>query len=547
MFMKGLSYKWIVASVVIFGVFMVLLDTTIVNIAIPRLQTAFGAGLTDVSWVATGYTLAEGAGIPLTPFFSALLGTKRFYLLILALFTLGSALCGLAWSLTTLIAFRILQGIAGASMIPMSITLLYSEFPPEERGTALGALGLPLLVAPTLGPTVGGYIVTFVDWRVLFYINVPIGILGVLVASILLHESQPEGDRHFDVPGFLCSSVGLASLLYAFSSAGTYGWSSSRVFTFLVIGLGSLATFVVVELLTIDNGKEPLLDLRVFRSISFAGGNLALLTTIFALFGVLFLTPIYLQNLRGLSAYAAGLVLLPQALGSAVASVIGGRLVDKVGVKAVVIPGLAILGIALWGFAHLTLETSFTTFQLLLIMRGLGQGLVGQPVLVAALAEIKPAQLSQASSINSVVRSVSSALAVALVSTLVATRTTFHYVHLAEQVTAGSPAGQALQQEAAYLVSQGMTQQNALLVAMELAIKQLQQQAYLLAMNDAFLVSLGVVSVTVFIVLFTFRSPHKKATMAPQGKKPGSVAARGKQTAGSAVSEADEEHIAILH
>jgi len=168
-------------------------------------------------------------------------------------------------------------------------------------------------------------------------------------------------------------------------------------------------------------------------------------------------------------------------------------------------------------------------------------------VLVAALAEIKPAQLSQASSINSVVRSVSSALAVGLVSTLVATRTTFHYAHLAEQVTAGSLAGQALQQEATYLVSQGMTQQNALLVATEQIIKQLQQQAYLLAMNDAFLISLGVVSVTVFIVLFTFRSPHKKATIAPQGKKPGSMAAGGKQTAGSAASEADEEHIMIVH
>ncbi len=545
--MKGMSYKWIVASVVIFGVFMVLLDTTIVNIAIPRLQNAFGAGLTDVSWVATGYTLAEGVGIPLTPFFSAYLGNKRFYLLILALFTVGSALCGLAWSLTALIAFRILQGMAGASMIPMSITLLYSEFPPEERGTAMGALGLPLLVAPTLGPTVGGYIVTFVDWRVLFYINVPIGILGVLLASIFLHDSRPEGGRYFDVPGFLCSSVGLASLLYAFSSAGTDGWSSATVFTFLMIGLGSLVIFVVVELLTIDNGKQPLLDLRVFRSISFTGGNLALLTTIFALFGALFLTPLYLQNLRGLSAYAAGLVLLPQALGSAVSSAIGGRLVDKVGIKAVVIPGLAILCMALWGFAHLTLETSFAMFQLLLIMRGLGQGLVGQPVIVSALAEIKPAQLSQASSINSVVRSVSSALAVALVSTLVATRTTFHYVHLAEQVTPGSPAGQALQQKAAYLVSQGMTQQNALLVAMEQTIKQLQQQAFLLAMNDAFLISLGVVFATVFIVLFTFRSPHKKATRAPLGKKPGSVASGGKQREGSDVSKAGEEHTSVIH
>src|SRR5712691_13572233 len=132
--MKGLPYKWLVAIVVIFGIFMVLLDTTIVNIAVPRLQTAFGVGLTDVDWVSTGYTLAEGVGIPITPFFSARLGNRRFYLLILTLFTLGSALCGLAWNLSALIVFRILQGLAGASMLPMSITLLYSEFPPEERG-----------------------------------------------------------------------------------------------------------------------------------------------------------------------------------------------------------------------------------------------------------------------------------------------------------------------------------------------------------------------------------------------------------------------------
>src|SRR5581483_9265494 len=179
--MKGLSYKWIVAIVVIFGFFMVMLDTTIVNIAVPKLQTTFGAGLTDVDWVATGYALAEGVGIPLTPYLSALLGNKRFYLLILALFTLGSALCGLAWSLTALIVFRILQGLAGACMIPMSITMLYSEFPPEERGIALGSLGLPLMVAPALGPSIGGYLVTFVSWRVLFYMNVPIGIIGLFL------------------------------------------------------------------------------------------------------------------------------------------------------------------------------------------------------------------------------------------------------------------------------------------------------------------------------------------------------------------------------
>jgi len=529
--MRGLSYKWIVAIVVIFGVFMVLLDTTIVNIAIPRLQTAFGAGLTDVDWVATGYTLAEGIGIPLTPFFSGLLGNKRFYLIILTLFTIGSALCGLAWSLTALIVFRILQGLAGASMLPMSITLLYSEFPPEERGIALGALGFPLLLAPALGPSVGGYIVTFVDWRVLFYINVPIGILGVIMAAIFLRDSQPEANRSrsFDIIGFLCSTIGLGSLLYGLDKVGTNGWSSFTVLGFMTLGLVSIAAFIVVELVVIESGRQPLMDLRLFRTLSFTGGNIAMMTIIFALFGGQFLVPLYLQNLRGLSAYAAGLLMLPQALGSMVASLIGGRLVDKVGVKAVVIPGLLILGTALWGFAHLTLDTPFATFQTLLIIRGLGLGLSAQPTTVAALAEIKPAQLSQASSINSIVRSVTSALAVALVSTLVTTRTIFHASRLADRVTAGSSAALALQQQAGYLVSQGMTQEAATVVAMGQMFKQLQLQGYLLSMNDAFLITLGVIFITILVVLFVIRSPRKKAAATSQDQQQEQVASEEKQ------------------
>ena len=545
--MKGLSYKWIVAIVVVFGLFMVILDTTIVNIAIPRLQTAFGASLTEVGWLATGYTLAEGVGIPLTPFLSAFLGTKRFYLLILAAFTIGSVLCGLAWNLTALIAFRILQGIAGASMIPMSLTMLYTEFPPEERGIALGTLGIPIMLAPALGPTVGGYIVTFVTWQVLFYINVPVGIVGFLLGSIVLHDSQPQGSRYFDVPGFLCSSVGLASLLYAFSSAGTDGWGSSTVLAFLVLGLGSLAFFVVVELLTIDSGKEPLLDLRVFRTLSFSAGNIAMMMTVFALYGGLFLVPLYLQDLRGLSAYGAGLVLLPQALGSMVASLIGGRLVDKLGIKAVTVPGLAILGLALWGFSQLTLQTPFTTFQLLLIIRGFGLGLSMQPITVAALAEIKPALLSQASTLNSVVRSVTTSLAVALVATLVAARTKFHYVHLAEQVTATSSSGMFLQQLASSFMARGYTQAQAQAIAIEEMVQMVQQQAYMLAMNDAFLLTLGMTVVTSIIVLFLVRSPRKKATTAPQSKQQRSGASRGEKRGRTDVPEADEEYSSFVH
>jgi EmrB/QacA subfamily drug resistance transporter len=511
--MQNVSYKWLVTIVVIFGMFMVLLDTTIVNTAIPHLQTTFGAPLADVNWVATGYTLAEGIGIPLMPFFAALMGNKRFYIIILILFTIGSALCGVAWNLSALIVFRILQGLAGASMLPLSITLLFSEFPPEERGVAMGALGLPLMAAPALGPTVGGYIVTYVDWRMLFYINVPIGIIGSILAVMFLRDIRTPRNRplFFDIPGFAACSIGLGALLYALDKAGSDGWGSLTVVGFMTLGVILLIAFIFIELITIENGKDPLLDIRIFKSRTFTGGNISLALLVFALFGGQFLIPLYLQNLRGLSAYDAGLILLPQALGSMVSSVLGGRLVDKLGMKQVVIPGLILLGGALWGLSRLTLDTPFADFQLLLILRGLALGFTMQPVSAAALSEIKPALLSQASSLNSVVRSMFSAVAVALVSTLVTNRTTFHYQHLAEAVTPDSAPGQGLQQTAAVLMGQGMAQQIALFAAMGQLVKQLKLQSYMLAMNDTFLLTLGAIFLTGFVVLFVVRAPRKAA------------------------------------
>src|SRR5581483_6261088 len=375
-----------------------------------------------------------------------------------------------------------------------------------------GSLGLPLMVAPALGPSIGGYLVTFVSWRVLFYMNVPIGIIGLFLGSIFLHDNRPQGrgTPSFDIIGFLLSTMGLGSLLYALDKAGTNGWGSFTVVSFLAIGVFTLIIFVIVELVIIELGKQPLLDLRIFGNRSFAGGNIAMMTVVFALFGGQFLVPQYLQTMRGLSAYDAGLVLLPQALGSMVASLIGGRLVDKLGVKAVVIPGLAILATALWGFSRLTLQTPFSHFQFLLIIRGLGLGLCMQPTSVAALAEIPPARLSQATSLNSVVRSATTSFAVALVSTLVTARTVFHATRLADQVTPDSLAGQALQLKAGYLMSEGITQQGAMLVAIGQTMQQLRLQAYLLAMNDAFLITLGSIFITALVVLFVVRSPRKK-------------------------------------
>src|SRR6266700_4599498 len=218
---RRLEYKWVVAMVVVIAVFMSILDQTIVNIAIPRLQIAFGADIHSVQWVLTAYILTLGVVTPTSAFFSDRLGIKRFYLISLVLFTVGSALCGLAWSLPALIFFRILQGIGGAALFPLSITMLFREFPPQERGAAMGVFGIPALLAPALGPTLGGYLVTYAGWQLIFYINVPIGIVAFILASILLRETRIETEQVFDFLGFFFAALGLAALLYGLSDAST--------------------------------------------------------------------------------------------------------------------------------------------------------------------------------------------------------------------------------------------------------------------------------------------------------------------------------------
>ncbi|HEY4383075.1 MAG TPA: DHA2 family efflux MFS transporter permease subunit [Ktedonobacteraceae bacterium] len=507
----GLPYKWIVAGVIIFGLFMTILDSTIVNIAIPRLQNTFGATLTSVQWVLTAYTLMQGVATPLTAFLSQRLGQKRLYLLALTGFTIGSVLCGFAFNLPMLIFFRIVQGAMGAFMSPLAITLLYSEFPMEERGVALGALGIPILLAPAIGPTVGGYIVTFLGWQLIFFINLPIGIIGGILGVLFLHESRVEQRTPFDVPGFFLSALGLAALLYGISDANTDGWGSAKVLGFLAFGTLFLISFVVIELQTAAAGRQPLLDIRVFANGSFTTSTIASMFVIFALYGGLFILPIYLQDLRGLSAYQAGLLLLPQAFASMVASLVAGRLVDKVGVRLVVIPGLCILSLALWLFSSLSTTTPYQMIQFWLIIRSFALGFCFQPLSVAAFSEMRANRLPQATAVSTTVRFIISSLAVAVIATLVQSRTGFHYARLAEQVTATSPLGQFLLTLQGFFVFRGASLSAGYAAAIQEVSGMVRLQATILAMRDAFLVSLALTILAIIASCFV----RSKRTGAP--------------------------------
>jgi len=498
----GLPYKWIVAIVVIFGVFMSVVDTTIVNIAIPRFQTAFGAGLNSVQWVITAYTLTLGVVTPTTAFFADRLGTKRFYLFALALFTAGSALCGLAWSLPVLIFFRIIQALGGAFLFPLAVTQLYRAFPLEERGLAGGVFAIAALLGPAVGPVLGGYLVTYASWPLIFYVNIPVGIVGLVLGSTLLREVPSTSQMPFDLPGFLLVASGLAGVLYALSDASTDGWGSGKVLSFLFGGLIILCLFVLVELTIARRGGHPLVDLRLFTNGPFLSSNLVSALLTFAFFGALFLLPVYWQNLRGLSAYQAGLQLLPFAFASIVTALVGGRLVDRIGVRWVVLPGLLLLAFTTWQFTYVTLFTPYWLLQLLLVVRGLGFGLVLQPLSVAALSRIRPERFALASSLYTVIRFVSTSLGVAVLSTLVQTQTKVHYTHLAELVTPGSQLGQLIIRLQALFLAHGADLISARVAAIQLVIRLIQGQAAVFAVQDAFWLSLLALLVALIPVFF---------------------------------------------
>lgn len=512
---RGLSYRWTMAIVLIFGLFMSILDQTVVGIAIPRLQNVFGADLHSVQWVSTVYLLTQGAITPVGPYLANRLGIKRVYITSLALFTIGSAMCGLAWSLPVLVFFRILQGLGGAIMMPLSMTMIYREFPLEERGRAMASLGVPMLMAPALGPIVGGYLVTYADWQWIFYINVPIGIIAFILCSTYLRESALERGARFDLPGFITAAYGLAALLYGFSQVSTDGWGSTRVLGFVSSGVLSLILFVAIEIITASRGGSPLLDVRLFLNRSFAAANLAMVSFTVSMYGAFFFLPLYLQILRGQTAFQTGLLLLPLALASMVSMSIGGRLVDRIGPKPVIIPGLLLITFSSWQLTFLTTHSPFWWVQTMLALFGFSMGMIMQPLSVGAMRDIRnPGQIAFGTTLMTVTRLSSASLMTAVLTSMVQTQSKVHFAHLAESVVVGSPLGNLFNMMKAMFIAKGMDMFHAQQGATMTIYGMLFKQSYLLGIRDAFFVSIACGLIAIFFTLFIGGRSRKPASSA---------------------------------
>jgi len=403
------------AIVVVLGTIMSIFDTTIVNVAIDTLGRKFHSTLSTTQWVSTAYLLALALVIPLTGWTIERFGAKRMYLISLTLFIGGSALCGAAWSIGSLIFFRALQGLGGGMILPIGQTILARAAGPQRMGRVMSIVGIPMLLGPVLGPAIGGILVDNFDWRWIFYVNVPIGILALALASRTLKSDATGTAGKLDVFGFALLSPALAFIVYGLSEAGSSGgFGGKSVIMGLVIGFALLAAFVWHAL----RAKAPLIDLRLFRNRGFTSASITGFLLSGTVFGAMFLLPLYYQIVRGQSALSAGLLMAPQGLGAMLAMPISGRITDRVGAYRIAPIGVAVVTLGTIAYTQVTPSTSEVLLAGALFIRGLGLGMSMMPSMSAGYQTLQQSEVPRATTTINIVRQVGASLGTAVLAVI---------------------------------------------------------------------------------------------------------------------------------
>jgi EmrB/QacA subfamily drug resistance transporter len=502
------SYKWAALFVVVIGTFMVMLDSSIVNIAIPKMMNVFGSDLDAVKWILTGYTLTMGAVVPITGFLSDTFGIKKLFIFALGIFTIGSFLCGFAWDTNAMVVFRVIQAIGGGAIMPVGMSYIMQIFPVNERGKALGFWGIASMSAPAIGPTLGGYIIQYMDWRFIFYVNVPIGVIGVIFASILLRETPLKAFKgNFDYIGFFSSIAGIVSLLYVLGEGSTIDWGNVKTPLLLAFGCFSILIFVVNELMH----PNPLLELRVLKIYNFTLGQFISGITTLAMMGGIYVLPLFLQNLRGYTAMETGLILFPSAIASGLMMPISGAIFDKYGAKVVTVTGLLIVALATYEMSTFNMDTTKTTITLIATLRGIGLGLSMMPVNTAAMNAVPRHLFGKATALSTTIRSIMSAVAITFMTTTISNKSSYNYARLSEQITPFNHTSNYLAKvlQGVFMKS-GLSQGVAQRSAYSTLGRMIYAQGYLDAMNYAIAVTVPAVFVAIILVLMM---SSKKTTM----------------------------------
>ena len=409
--------KWLTLAAVSFGLFMIMLDNTVVNVALPSIQRELGVGLSELEWIVTGYALAFGALMLTGGKLADLFGRRLVFVVGLAIFTLASLACGLAGSGDVLIAARIVQGVGAALMNPATLSIIAATFPPHQRGMAIGIWAGVSGLALALGPLVGGLITEHVNWNWIFFVNVPVGIAAIAASLLVIRESRDESEvQRLDFPGLATSAIGLFALTYGLIEANTHGWTSTRILVSFTVAVVALVGFVLLE----RHQRVPMLDLSLFRSGTFAGANLVVLLVALAMFGVFFFVSLYMQNLLGFSPVQAGAAFLPMTILVILIAPVAGRASDRIGSRWLMTAGMTLLGIQLLYFSQLSAASTFWNLLPGMLVGGLGMALTMTPSAAAAMRALPVDKSGVGSAVLNAFRQVGGSIGIALMGAIMA-------------------------------------------------------------------------------------------------------------------------------
>ncbi len=426
-------YKWIVLVISVMASFMAILDVNIVIVALPKMMAVFGVNVVTIDWVMIAFTITYSIVILLTIYASRKYGLKKSFIISVLVFTAGSAVCGLAPTYKILVLSRIVQGIGGAGLIPISLNLIAKYFRLEERGTAMGAWNIGIMVAPAIGPMLGGYFVDYVDWRWIFYFNVPVGILLVISTMIFLENDIPpkKFNKKFDFIGFILISIFLGTLIYVLNEGQTLEWNSGIIRINELISGVSLLLFIIYELMT----SRHLMDYSLFKSNNFITGNIVSIIRAAGIFSTLFLLPIFIQNVMNYNAMHAGFLMVPFAIAVAVSSPVVGKLSDKFGPRYFLALGMLFFGFSNFLLGNISLQTTVNFIIYDQFLRGLGVGFINAPVMMAVInSPPKPEQIPDASAMYNVIFQLGASFGVAFVGEELAVRQAYHLTQYARDV-----------------------------------------------------------------------------------------------------------------
>ncbi len=497
-------YKYLIGIAVTLAAVLELIDTSIVNVAIPHMMGNFGATLDEISWVSTGYIIANVIVIPMSSWLSGYFGRKRYLTGSILLFVAASFFCGAASTLGGLIFWRVVQGLGGGALLSTAQSTLFEAFPPQEVGIGQAMFGVGVMVGPTIGPTLGGYIVDNLSWPWIFYINIPLGIFAAFMVYSYVHDSAHQRkSTTIDGSGILLLALCVGSLQWMLERGERMDWFDSRFVTLL--GLTAVISFVLLIIRELSI-TEPVIDLRVLKNRQLAGGVTMGAFLGFALYGSVFVLPVFLQGLHGMTANQTGMIILPGALSSAFTMAFVGRNSARLDARVTVPIGASLFLYSMWSLSRLTFDSGAHDLFWPLVSRGVGLGLIFVPLTGATMAELKPEQLAQGTGMFNLTRQLGGSLGIAISATLLSRFTAQSRALLAEHIVIGDPTTIArVDGLTRALIGKGMNALSAKQQALTILDRQLQGQASVLAFSKLYLLS-GLALIASLPLLLLFRS-----------------------------------------